>query len=394
MKVLQIGSHAFGPPLFGEAAHVDDLVISLRADGHDITRIGIDPFALRLMLDVADRPSQRLQITVPTDSWTDADIISRTSLANTHFYQALEPLINESFEAVHLHSPFAAPAAISLARRADVPLVYTAHTVDGEMLEQERNNLVARECIYALQTYAMHSADVVIAPSAATAAEIDRRHSPNRLLTVRHSLRNIPAPKGTYAIEGRSARILFAGRLAPGKGLDLLLPAIAQLDMPAELWIAGFGPDEDSIRAGAHQLGLNVQFLGRLSRAELFLLYGQADLLVFPSLYETYGLVLREAMAAGLPVIAHDLPCLAEQIEHNRNGILVPLPRHHFDHREAWHSELHCLLTDEDTRAALGTRARETASCSDWSAYSDLYRASIAEGRRPTSRAEGLGSRQ
>lgn len=100
---------------------------------------------------------------------------------------------------------------------------------------------------------------------------------------------------------------MFCGRLAPQKGLDLLLEALALTGRPdIRLMVVGEGPDEAALRADCHRLGLadRVSFLGRLSHPETLEAMGQAYALVLPSRYEGLSNAALEALALGLPVIS------------------------------------------------------------------------------------------
>lgn len=93
---------------------------------------------------------------------------------------------------------------------------------------------------------------------------------------------------------------LSVARLAPEKNLEAFL----RLDLPGACVVAGDGPDGDRLRARFPQ----AVFLGALDHAELAGVYGQADVFVFPSLTDTFGLVLVEALACGLPIAAFPAP--------------------------------------------------------------------------------------
>jgi glycosyltransferase involved in cell wall biosynthesis len=103
-------------------------------------------------------------------------------------------------------------------------------------------------------------------------------------------------------------RLLYVGRLLPLKGLtgfcdSLARHAEAHRDERLELWLVGDGPLGPQLRARAFPANVRVRCLGERPFAELPELYRQAGLLVFPSLADEWGLVVNEAMAAGLPVL-------------------------------------------------------------------------------------------
>jgi len=125
-------------------------------------------------------------------------------------------------------------------------------------------------------------------------------------------------------------RFLFVGRLVPEKGVEVLLDAFVQAREKTartlQLSVVGNGP-EPYVEAlqGRHNVGADVDWLGRLSREEIDNLYTSHDVAVVPSTWEEpFGLVALEAMAAGLPVIATRSGGLSEIVRPDFNGVLVP----------------------------------------------------------------------
>jgi glycosyltransferase involved in cell wall biosynthesis len=121
-------------------------------------------------------------------------------------------------------------------------------------------------------------------------------------------------------------RVLFVGRLCPEKGIHTLISAIAQLEIPVELYIAGDGPQKSELQLQAADAGIAkiVHFLGVMPWGErLFSLMQDADLLVVPSTAEGLGLVLIEAMANGLVPIASAVGGIPDIVTDDVNGILV-----------------------------------------------------------------------
>lgn len=124
-------------------------------------------------------------------------------------------------------------------------------------------------------------------------------------------------------------RFLYAGGLVWQKGVHVLVEALEGVDGPWELWIAGdesFDPAYcRRLRAIAERLpDRRVSFLGKLSREELWQTLARVDAVVVPALwYETFSLIIHEAFAAGLPVIASNLGALAEAVRHEVDGLRV-----------------------------------------------------------------------
>jgi rhamnosyl/mannosyltransferase len=121
--------------------------------------------------------------------------------------------------------------------------------------------------------------------------------------------------------------VLCVGRLVSYKGVEYLLRAMESVK--ARLWIIGVGPLEDSLKHLAAQLGLTdrVQFLGKVSEADLMAYYHACDVFVLPSITnaEMFGVVQLEAMACRKPVISTDLPTGVSWVnQHEKTGYIVP----------------------------------------------------------------------
>lgn len=120
--------------------------------------------------------------------------------------------------------------------------------------------------------------------------------------------------------------IFFMGRLVREKGVQVLLdaaPMILAAEPDACFLIAGTGPMEHQLKQQAQALGLGdrVQFLGHINDKLRNEILQQATLAVFPSLYEPFGIVVLEAMAAGVPVVVSDVGGMGEIVDHGRNGL-------------------------------------------------------------------------
>jgi glycosyltransferase involved in cell wall biosynthesis len=114
------------------------------------------------------------------------------------------------------------------------------------------------------------------------------------------------------AMRQGSPRLLYAGRLLYWKGVHIAIRAFAQVlsKLPsARLTIVGRGPEEARLRADviAHDISQNVDFISWLPQRELTCLYNNHDLLLFPSLHDSSGWVVLEALCQGLPVVCLDV---------------------------------------------------------------------------------------
>jgi glycosyltransferase involved in cell wall biosynthesis len=121
-------------------------------------------------------------------------------------------------------------------------------------------------------------------------------------------------------------RLLFVGRLSVQKNLLLFLRALDGVSDRFDTTLVGDGGLEAELRRAAAKLRLqNVRFYGHADGAELVELYREADLFVLPSEREGMPLVLLEAMAMGLPIVATDVPGSRDIVVQGHNGVLVPL---------------------------------------------------------------------
>jgi len=147
--------------------------------------------------------------------------------------------------------------------------------------------------------------------------------------------------------------VVAVARLAPEKGVDVLLRAVEGL--PVEVVVAGSGPEEERLRSLA---GPDVTFLGHVSRDELPQVYADADVAVVPSRSEPWGMALNEAALAGLPLVATTVVGGSRDlIEEGVNGFRIQP-----DDPSALRAALRRFVEDETFRQAAGTRSREIAA--------------------------------
>jgi glycosyltransferase involved in cell wall biosynthesis len=145
-------------------------------------------------------------------------------------------------------------------------------------------------------------------------------------------------------------RILSVGRLVPDKNQALLIRAFAAAGSEGELLLCGEGPREESLRREAERLDAPVRFLGYVPPAELPELYAQADALALVSTYEPFGVAVREAAAARLPIVCSRIAGAAGDVAVEGENALLVDPADEPGVAEA----LRLLLTDGDLRARLG----------------------------------------
>lgn len=197
-----------------------------------------------------------------------------------------------------------------------------------------------------------------------------------------------PAERGPLKRElGYAAErlVVYAGRLEPLKGLDIVVGALAQLDEPRPLLLV-IGGDSHAVgevrrlRAAAANAGVadRLRFIGALPQTELARYLAAADVCVVPSFYESFGMVALEAQACGTPVIASRVGGLPGVVRDGETGYLVP-----WRCPEPFAERLDLLLRNDGLRESLGRAARAWAEGFRWELVAGrlaaLYEATLTE---------------
>lgn len=161
-----------------------------------------------------------------------------------------------------------------------------------------------------------------------------------------------------YENKGDENYILYAGRLSKVKGLPFLIQAFSNIskNFNIDLMIVGSGPDETKLRkmVASEKIKERVHFIPMVKKDKLREYLSKCSIFVLPSLYETMGVALLEAMASGKPVVASDIPGPQDVITHGKNGFL-------FEKGNASELKeyLELLLSDEKLRKKIGENARK-----------------------------------
>ncbi len=154
----------------------------------------------------------------------------------------------------------------------------------------------------------------VMAPTQVVKRDLDARGFANVKLWSRGVDHAIFKPQRCDRLQTKPPIFLYVGRVAVEKNIEAFLA----LDLPGSKWVAGVGPALEGFKARY----ANVNFLGVLNQHELAEIYASADVFVFPSKTDTFGLVLLEAMACGLPVAAYPVTGPVDVITDPKAGAL------------------------------------------------------------------------
>ena len=239
-------------------------------------------------------------------------------------WQAMHRAVREAAaecDLIHVQTPFVAHyAGLKAARTLGLPVIATYHTLFEEYLQHYARFLPAgllRGQARAFSRRQCNALDAVVVPSTAMrqrlqsyGVTVPMQVLPTGIPLAQFAAGDGPAFRRRHGIAEGRRMALFVGRVAHEKNIGFLLEALvhARCQQPDLLLvIAGEGPAMGELKQQAQALGVHdaVKFIGYLDRARALPdCYAAADVFVFASRTETQGLVLLEAMAAGLPVIA------------------------------------------------------------------------------------------
>lgn len=241
---------------------------------------------------------------------------------------------------VHSHHPYLlGMTALRIARYRQLPVVFTHHT----MYEQYTHYVpldspVFSRFVIELATRYANLCDQVFAPSESISELLHQRGVKSPITVIPTGVDNERFRHGdgaqfrvSQAISEKAFLVGHLGRLAPEKNLEFLTTAVAQFlkkNPHAEFLVVGTGPSETQIREIFDRAGLNerLHIVGILRSDDLINAYHAMNVFVFASRSETQGMVLTEAMAAGLPVVGLDAPGVREVIKDKLNGRLLLEP--------------------------------------------------------------------
>lgn len=241
------------------------------------------------------------------------------------------------FDVLHIHDWLTATAGVSFKHHAEKPLVVTVHSTEiGRAQGLHNPNSLA---IDGIEWWATYEADKVIVTSGSMKGELSGHfHLPGEKIEIiangidltkfQESSIDKQSVRGRYGVNPHEKLVLCVGRLVPQKGIEHLIRAVPMIvgRFPeAKCIVVGEGWLRAHLEYVARSTGYQwkIRFTGFIPDSELVALMKSADVLVVPSIYEPFGIVALEGMAAGVPVVASQVGGLAEVIEHDRTGIVV-----------------------------------------------------------------------
>jgi D-inositol-3-phosphate glycosyltransferase len=297
----------------------------------------------------------------------------------SHFQKNLQRYVSEhqlSYDIVHSHYWLSGLVGAKLARTWSVPHVATFHTlaitkVRARVGQQDHTNRDISERKIATnadllvvstsdeQDLLAHHFDVQLDRICVISCGVDTDLFRPLDQTLSRSLLGL----------GHMPIALFVGRPDPVKGAELLLQAVAKMEVPQDAQLVVVGgeassePEAANLHALARKLGLaaRIQFAGTVPHNLLPFYYNAADVLVMPSYAESFGLAALEAMACGTPVVAARVGGLVSLLKDGLSGYLVP-----WHCPEPFARRIEILLSHPHLRNSMGRLAMLQARKHNW----------------------------
>ncbi len=336
---------------------VDFMTLGLRELGHEVYVITADypgfqendPFVLRYP-SIAAGPASKFPLAIP-----------------------FQPILNKKIETlnldvIHSQHPFLlGETAARLARKKNIPLVFTFHTRYDDYLHYTPFGIpkfISRAFLQRKIIRYLRKCDSIIAPTPSIKKLIfeygikDKcQIVPNAIALDSFQKTDGKAIQKKYQLDDKKVS-LFIGRLAPEKNLSFLLEAFVSVihEVPnARLMLIGDGPSRGDLEIKTKKLGLSnfVIFPGMIPYQQVPNYLSLSKIFTTPSKSEVNPLSIMEAMAAGVPVLALRSPWSEEIISHGKNGLLAD------DNKDAFAKSLILLLKDDSTSRKLSQEAKE-----------------------------------
>jgi glycosyltransferase involved in cell wall biosynthesis len=344
MKVLML-SWEYTPHIVGGLGkHVVEIVPELIADGVEVhlvvPRLSGGEFNEALPMPDGSPATNGSQVYRIDTSGMQGDFFTNTWHDNISVEEFAASLIRHEggFDLIHNHDWLSGFAAVALKHDFHLPLLSTIHATE---MGRNRGQLYGemQRSIHMAEWWLTFESWRVIACSHYMAWEVETYFGvpPEKVDVIPNGVdpRRFDALKGLDLASFRTGFaapnepiVYYVGRMVPEKGLSVLIDAapLVLREWPGVKFVlAGGGGYANELRAKADALGVgaNIIFPGRIPDEVRDGLFKVADVAVFPSLYEPFGIVALEAMAAGTPVVVSDVGGLSEVVDLHETGIKV-----------------------------------------------------------------------
>ncbi|HUY85127.1 MAG TPA: glycosyltransferase family 4 protein [Candidatus Dormibacteraeota bacterium] len=291
------------------------------------------------------------------------------------FLSAAWQLLKGGIEVIHVQDGLLAPMAYLLSRLSSKPYAVVLHGLDVTY-----GNRLYRASVLP----AIRRADTVFCISQAAASEATRRGvQESKVNVIPLAVQDRPAEAGNKAsleLPANGPALITVGRLVKRKGVAWFignaLPDLIKKYPSLIYMVVGEGGERSAIETAVAKTGLdqNVRLLGRVDDELLESAYARADIFVMPNItvpgdMEGFGLVLLEASARGLPVVASDMEGIKDAVSDGKNGVLVPS-----GDTAAFKREIRRFLDDPGVAKKFGAQSRSfTLATYRWDKLADRY---------------------
>ena len=266
-------------------------------------------------------------------------------------------------------------SALRAARRLRIAIVSGFHTNFQQYTRQYGLGFITRLLTSYLRWFHNRSTATLV-PSVSQKTELERRGFERLALLSRgvdcqlfHPSRRSAFLRESWGLEVGDTAVLHVGRLAPEKNLGVLKATFDSLasaypEKKLKLVIVGDGP----VRATLQEQLPDAVFCGTQRGEALATHYASGDLFLFPSMTETFGNVVLEALASGLGVVAYDEAAAAQHIRHGHNGaVAMPGDQEGFIDAARW------MLEDDENLRRVRLNARQHASRQGWAGIIESF---------------------
>ena len=281
------------------------------------------------------------------------------------------------FDLVHCHDVYPTGYLAALCKRKlGLPLVITSHGGDV----RENNPRLEKGAIPARRAAALRAADALISIAPFTERGFRRIYpQAGNIVTIPNGIdlepyrARAPRPSNLDPAIQEGGYVLYLGRLAGRKGVDVLLEAMARLpaDGATQLAIAGSGDERAALEARSIELRLadRVRFVGPVEGSQKIYLLQNAICTVMPSrVWEAFPLVVLETYAAGRPVLGSSVPGITDLVRHGETGVLVEQ-----ENPDLLAAALRGLVADRRRADQLGQCARQAAESYSWESVAQKH---------------------
>ncbi len=275
---------------------------------------------------------------VPYQSFDTTKFVKGYRTGNPFDISELNELVDFGPDIIHSHCPFSFTIMARLIKfRTGAPLILTYHTkfdvdiaraVKMKKLQDETIKVLVRNIEACDEVWVVSKGAGENLRSLGYTGEYVVMNNGVDFAKGRVDAETVQKVTRDYDLPENVPVFLFVGRIMAYKGLPLILDALAQLekqDFDYRMVFIGGGPDEQLMQEKASELGLkHCIFTGPISDRQALRAWNtRANLFLFPSTYDTNGIVVREAAACGLASVLIEGSCAAEGITHGRNGYLI-----------------------------------------------------------------------